>query len=54
MRTSARDSAKAADKPFWMSEEAGTEVRYDREPLAGIWRRFLAKLLGAFAPEELL
>jgi putative cardiolipin synthase len=41
-------------QPVWVAEEAGTEVRYDREPLAGIWRRFLAKLLGVFAPEDLL
>ena len=38
----------------WVTEEAGKEVRYDREPLAGFWRRLLAKLLGAFAPEDLL
>jgi putative cardiolipin synthase len=38
----------------WITEEAGKEVRYDREPLAGFWRRLLAKLLGAFAPEDLL
>jgi hypothetical protein len=29
-------------------------VRYDSEPLAGIWRRMVAGLLGALAPEELL
>ena len=38
----------------WVTEEAGKEVRYDREPLAGFWRRLLAKLLGVFAPEDLL
>jgi putative cardiolipin synthase len=38
----------------WISEEAGKEVRYDHEPLAGFWRRLLSKLLGAFAPEDLL
>lgn len=41
-------------QPLWVTEEAGTEVRYDREPLTGLWRRFLAKLLGVFAPEDLL
>ena len=39
---------------IWISEEAGQEVRYDHEPLAGFWRRLLSKLLGAFAPEDLL
>jgi putative cardiolipin synthase len=39
---------------LWITEEAGKEVRYDREPLTGFWRRLLAKLLGAFAPEDLL
>jgi putative cardiolipin synthase len=39
---------------IWISEEAGKEVRYDHEPLAGFWRRLLSKLLGAFAPEDLL
>jgi putative cardiolipin synthase len=37
----------------WITEEDGKEVRYEREP-AGFWRRLLAKLLGAFAPESLL
>ena len=39
---------------IWISEEAGQEVRYDHEPLAGFWRRLLSKLLGTFAPEDLL
>ncbi|MHB1142364.1 MAG: phospholipase D family protein [Sulfuricaulis sp.] len=39
---------------IWISEEAGQEVRYNHEPLAGFWRRLLSKLLGAFAPEDLL
>lgn len=39
---------------IWITEEAGQEVRYDREPLAGFWRRLLSKLLGALAPEDLL
>ena len=38
----------------WITEEAGKEVRYEQEPLAGFWRRLLSKLLGTFAPEELL
>ena len=37
----------------WITEENGKEVRYDREP-AGLWRRFLSRLLGSFAPQELL
>ena len=39
---------------IWIADEAGTEVRYDHEPHVGFWRRLLSKLLGAFAPEDLL
>jgi len=37
----------------WITQENGKAVRYDREP-AGLWRRFISRLLGAFAPEDLL
>jgi putative cardiolipin synthase len=39
---------------IWAGREDGRPVRYDSEPLAGIWRRMVAGLLGALAPEELL
>jgi cardiolipin synthase C len=37
----------------WIANEDGKEVRYDHEP-AGFWRRLFSKLLGVFAPEQLL
>jgi putative cardiolipin synthase len=38
----------------WSGRENGKPMHYDGEPLAGAWRRIVAKLLGALAPEELL
>jgi hypothetical protein len=35
-------------------ESAALLVRYASEPLASRWRRFIAGVLGALAPEELL
>jgi len=39
---------------LWTTEENGKEVRYEREPLAGFWRRFFATVFGAFISEDLL
>lgn len=38
----------------WESIEDGRPVRYAREPLASEWRRWVARLLGALAPEAFL
>jgi len=38
----------------WSGSEAGRAVEYKTEPLANLWRRFLAGVLGALAPESLL
>ena len=38
----------------WTGKEDGKLVRYGSEPLASWWRRFVASVLGALAPEELL
>jgi putative cardiolipin synthase len=38
---------------FWDGRDGGKPVRYDREPLAGWWRKLLAELLDPLAPEEL-
>ena len=38
----------------WTGREGDKPVRYTDEPLASWWRRFVARLLGALAPEELL
>ncbi|BAN36874.1 phospholipase D precursor (plasmid) [Sulfuricella denitrificans skB26] len=38
----------------WVGREDGRLVRYDSEPLASVWRRMVAGLLGTLAPEELL
>lgn len=39
---------------IWVDREDGRLVRYNSEPLVSIWRRMVAGLLGALAPEELL
>jgi len=39
---------------IWTCRENGKPVRYDSEPLASIWRRMVASMLGALAPEGLL
>ena len=38
----------------WDAIENGRPVRYSSEPLASLWRRWVTRLLGALAPEELL
>jgi putative cardiolipin synthase len=38
----------------WESLEDGVLVRYTDEPLASLWRRIFAAILGAFTPEDLL
>jgi len=38
----------------WNGREGDKPVRYNSEPLAGWWRRFVAGVLGPLAPEELL
>jgi putative cardiolipin synthase len=38
----------------WITTDGGAAMRHEREPLAGWWRRFLANVLAAFIPEELL
>ncbi|BCB27328.1 phospholipase D family protein [Sulfurimicrobium lacus] len=38
----------------WVGREDGKLVRYGSEPLASVWRRMIAGLLGTLAPEELL
>jgi len=39
---------------LWRIRDDAKMVQYDSEPLASWWRRFIAGLFGAFAPEELL
>lgn len=39
---------------IWTSQENGKDVRYEQEPLVGLWRRFLSNLLGVLAPPALL
>jgi putative cardiolipin synthase len=38
----------------WISDENGQEVRYQQEPMTGFWRRWMSRLLGALAPEDML
>ncbi|HSV84912.1 MAG TPA: phospholipase D-like domain-containing protein [Ramlibacter sp.] len=44
----------AQARVHWDAVEAGQPVRYTREPMASAWRRWVMRLLGALAPEELL
>jgi len=39
---------------IWRGRENGNPIQTTSEPLASLWRRFSAGLLGALAPEELL
>ena len=39
---------------IWEGVQDGQPVQYDSEPLASWWRRFLAGVFSAFAPEEML
>ena len=38
----------------WITLDDGAVVRYEREPLAGWWRRILANVLAELIPEDLL
>jgi putative cardiolipin synthase len=49
-----RPAAPGQGTLVWISEEAGKETRYSRDPLASAWRRLLVPLLGALTPADLL
>lgn len=53
-RVELAEPGNAAGSLHWDSLENGLPVRYLRDPLASPWRRWLATLLGAFAPEAFL
>ena len=38
----------------WIADENGKVVRYDVEPMAGLWLRLWRNFLGAVIPERLL
>jgi phosphatidylserine/phosphatidylglycerophosphate/cardiolipin synthase-like enzyme len=42
------------DRLKWVSGEAGTQKTWYRDPETTLWQRFSLKVLGPFAPEELL
>ena len=49
------DEPGNAQSPLhWDTIEDGRPVRYARDPLASEWRRWVARVLGALAPEDLL
>jgi cardiolipin synthase C len=50
----AEPDANGAAQLIWHGILDDKPVRYRSEPLAGGWRRFVAGLLGRFAPEEML
>jgi putative cardiolipin synthase len=39
---------------IWVAEEGGREVRYNRDPEVGFWRRLSTGCLSIFAPESML
>lgn len=53
-RVGREPTPQGGEHMFWTAEEDGLAVRYEIEPLAGRWKRVLATLLEAIAPEELL
>jgi len=53
-RVALSDPGRADSQPVWTVKGNGKTVRYEKEPLAGFWRRAAASLLGAFVPEDLL
>ena len=38
----------------WVTQEGGLEVRYESDPLASAWKRFLSGVTSMFVPEDLL
>ncbi|MEP6720355.1 MAG: phospholipase D family protein [Variovorax sp.] len=48
------EAGNANSALHWESIENGQPIRYTRDPLASEWRRWLARLLGAFTPEAML
>lgn len=48
------EAGNAAASLHWESREKGQQVRYTRDPLASLWRRWMVGLLGALAPEAFL
>jgi putative cardiolipin synthase len=53
-RVSLDEPGNAKASLHWDGTEDDQPVRYASEPLASLWRRGVTRLLGAFAPEELL
>lgn len=53
-RVSLAEPGNATAPLHWDGVENDQPVRYEVEPLASLWRRWVTGLLGALAPEELL
>jgi hypothetical protein len=49
-----RDPQHSGDAIVWITEEQGTEVRYESEPQAGFWKRLWGGVLSIIVPEHLL
>ena len=48
------EPGQARSALLWITEEGGKEGRYRHDPLTGVWRRLVSKLLELVAPEDLL
>jgi hypothetical protein len=53
-RVSLDEPGNAKAPLHWDGVENDQPVRYGSEPLASLWRRWVTRLLGVLAPEELL
>lgn len=49
-----RADAGGVERLQWTTEEGGKTVRYDVEPMTGLWLRLWRGLLGALVPEHML
>ena len=49
-----RNEAGGLDKLAWSTQVEGTTVRYNREPMSGLWLRLWRSLLGVLIPEHML
>ena len=49
-----RNDVDGLDKLAWSTQLDGTTVRYDSEPMSGLWLRLWRGLLGVLIPEHML
>ena len=49
-----RNDVDGLDKLAWSTQVESTAMRYDREPMSGLWLRLWRGLLGVLIPEHML